>query len=310
MSRPQTPQTPLMTASDWAILVVLSFLWGGSFLFAKVAVAEVPPFTIVLIRVAGAALILAAVVTFLGLGMPRDRAVWARFLTLSMLSNVIPFSLIVYGQTQIGAGLASILNATTPLFTLIVAHFVTEDEKLTRLRFAGVVAGFAGVAVMLGPSAAAGFSGSFLAQLAVLIAAFSYGWAGWYGRRLTGLHPLQAALGQVTTSSLVMLPLAFLAEQPWLLPVPSAAALAALAGIAIFSTALAYGLYFRLLARVGSGNASLVTFLIPPSALLMGILLLGERLTLWQGAGMLGIGLGLALVDGRAIRKLSKFTRL
>jgi len=298
-----TPQAPLMTASDWAILVLLSFLWGGSFLFAKIAVAEVPPFTIVLIRVAGGALVLAVVVTLLGLGMPRERAVWARFLTLSMLSNVIPFSLIVYGQTQIGAGLASILNATTPLFTLIVTHLVTQDEKLTPMRLAGVMAGFAGVTIMLGPSAASGLSGPLLAQLAVLLAAFSYGWAGWYGRRLTGLHPLQAALGQVTTSSLVMLPLALLVEHPWALPMPSTAAVASLAGLAIFSTALAYGLYFRVLARVGAGNASLVTFLIPPSALLMGIVFLDEHLTLWQGAGMVGIGAGLALVDGRLIRK-------
>lgn len=298
-----TPQAPLMTASDWAILILLSFLWGGSFLFAKIAVAEVPPFTIVLIRVAGGALVLAFVVKLLGLGMPRERAVWARFLTLSMLSNVIPFSLIVYGQTQIGAGLASILNATTPLFTLIVTHLVTQDEKLTPLRLAGVMAGFAGVTVMLGPSAASGLSGPLLAQLAVLLAAFSYGWAGWYGRRLTGLNPLQAALGQVTTSSLVMLPLALLTEHPWTLPMPSMAAVVSLAGLAIFSTALAYGLYFRLLARVGAGNASLVTFLIPPSALLMGIVFLDEHLTLWQGAGMVGIGAGLALVDGRLIRR-------
>jgi drug/metabolite transporter (DMT)-like permease len=298
-----TPQAPLMTASDWAILVLLSFLWGGSFLFAKIAVAEVPPFTIVLIRVAGGALVLAVAVKFLGLGMPRERAVWARFLTLSMLSNVIPFSLIVYGQTQIGAGLASILNATTPLFTLIVTHLVTQDEKLTPMRLAGVMAGFAGVTIMLGPSAASGLSGPLLAQLAVLLAAFSYGWAGWYGRRLTGLHPLQAALGQVTTSSLVMLPLALLVEHPWALPMPSTAAVASLAGLAIFSTALAYGLYFRVLARVGAGNASLVTFLIPPSALLMGIVFLDEHLTLWQGAGMVGIGAGLALVDGRLIRR-------
>ncbi len=298
-----TPQAPLMTASDWAILVLLSFLWGGSFLFAKIAVAEVPPFTIVLIRVAGGALVLAFVVKLLGLGMPRERAVWARFLTLSMLSNVIPFSLIVYGQTQIGAGLASILNATTPLFTLIVTHLATQDEKLTPMRLAGVMAGFAGVTIMLGPSAASGLSGPLLAQLAVLLAAFSYGWAGWYGRRLTGLHPLQAALGQVTTSSLVMLPLALLVEQPWALPMPSTAAVASLAGLAIFSTALAYGLYFRVLARVGAGNASLVTFLIPPSALLMGIVFLDEHLTLWQGAGMVGIGAGLALVDGRLIRR-------
>ncbi|OYQ16915.1 EamA family transporter [Elstera cyanobacteriorum] len=288
-----------MSAHDWLILGILSLLWGGSFLFGRVAVAELPPFTIVLCRVGGGALILAVAVRAMGLSLPRDAGLWGSFFVIALLSNVIPFSLIVYGQKQVGAGLASILNATTPLFALIVTHFMTEDEKLTRLRLAGVVGGFLGVTIMLGPSAVDGLSGPLLAQAAILGAAFAYGWAVWYGRRLRKLNPILAALGQLTAATLVMLPLTAVADQPWTLALPSLPTLGSLAGLAALSTALAYVLYFRLLARVGAGNSSLVTFLIPPSALLMGILFLGERLTLWQVAGMLGIGFGLALVDGR-----------
>ena len=263
------------------------------------AVSGLPPFTIVLCRVGGGALILAVAVRAMGLSLPRDAGLWGSFFVIALLSNVIPFSLIVYGQKQVGAGLASILNATTPLFALIVTHFMTEDEKLTRLRLAGVVGGFLGVTIMLGPSAVDGLSGPLLAQAAILGAAFAYGWAVWYGRRLRKLNPILAALGQLTAATLVMLPLTAVADQPWTLALPSLPTLGSLAGLAALSTALAYVLYFRLLARVGAGNSSLVTFLIPPSALLMGILFLGERLTLWQVAGMLGIGFGLALVDGR-----------
>lgn len=294
-----SPSSRPMSAHDWLILGILSLLWGGSFLFGRVAVAELPPFTIVLCRVGGGALILAVAVRAMGLSLPRDVGLWGSFFVIALLSNVIPFSLIVYGQKQVGAGLASILNATTPLFALIVTHFMTEDEKLTRLRLAGVVGGFLGVTIMLGPSAVDGLSGPLLAQAAILGAAFAYGWAVWYGRRLRKLNPILAALGQLTAATLVMLPLTAVADQPWTLALPSLPTLGSLAGLAALSTALAYVLYFRLLARVGAGNSSLVTFLIPPSALLMGILFLGERLTLWQVAGMLGIGFGLALVDGR-----------
>lgn len=294
-----SPSSRPMSAHDWLILGILSLLWGGSFLFGRVAVAELPPFTIVLCRVGGGALILAVAVRAMGLSLPRDAGLWGSFFVIALLSNVIPFSLIVYGQKQVGAGLASILNATTPLFALIVTHFMTEDEKLTPLRLAGVICGFLGVTIMLGPSAVDGLSGPLLAQAAILCAACAYGWAVWYGRRLRKLNPIIAALGQLTAATLVMLPLTAVADQPWTLALPSLPTLGSLAGLAALSTALAYVLYFRLLARVGAGNSSLVTFLIPPSALLMGILFLGERLTLWQVAGMLGIGFGLALVDGR-----------
>lgn len=297
-----SPAPAPMTGRDWLILGVLSLLWGGSFLFGRVAVAEWPPFTIVFCRVAGGAIVLAIVARAMGLAFPRDRGLWGSFIVLALLSNVIPFSLIVYGQQQVGAGLASILNATTPLFALLVTHCMTEDEKLTPMRLAGVVGGFCGVTIMLGPSAVDGLSGPLLAQAAILMAACAYGWAVWYGRRLKKLNPIQAALGQLTAASGLMVPPMLLADRPWALPPLSGPAIGSLVGLAVLSTAVAYVLYFRLLARVGAGNSSLVTFLIPPSALLMGILFLDEHLTGWQVAGMAGIGLGLALVDGRLFR--------
>ncbi len=298
-----TPAPTTMTGRDWLILGILSLLWGGSFLFGRVAVAEWPPFTIVFCRVAGGAVILAIAARAMGVAFPTNRGLWGSFIVLALLSNVIPFSLIVFGQQQIGAGLASILNATTPLFALLVTHFMTEDEKLTPLRLGGVVCGFLGVTIMLGPSAVTGLSGPLLAQAAILTAALSYGWAVWYGRRLKKVNPIQAALGQLTAASLLMAPLMLLADRPWSLPLLSWPAIGSLVGLATLSTALAYVLYFRLLARVGAGNSSLVTFLIPPSALLMGILFLNESLTLWQVGGMVGIGLGLSLVDGRLFRR-------
>ncbi|MFY8106718.1 MAG: DMT family transporter [Elstera sp.] len=304
MSAPTlAPMPTAMTGRDWLILGILSLLWGGSFLFGRVAVAEWPPFTIVFCRVAGGAAILAVAARAMGVAFPTERGLWGSFIVLALLSNVIPFSLIVFGQQQVGAGLASILNATTPLFALLVTHFMTEDEKLTPLRLGGVVCGFIGVTIMLGPSAVDGLSGPLLAQAAILAAALAYGWAVWYGRRLKKVNPLQAALGQLTAASLLMLPLVLLVDQPLSLPSLSWPAIGSLVGLATLSTALAYVLYFRLLARVGAGNSSLVTFLIPPSALLMGILFLNESLTLWQVAGMAGIGLGLSLVDGRLFRR-------
>jgi drug/metabolite transporter (DMT)-like permease len=294
---------PSMTGRDWLILGILSLLWGGSFLFGRVAVAEWPPLTIVFCRVAGGAVILAIVARAMGVAFPTDRGLWGSFIVLALLSNVIPFSLIVFGQQQVGAGLASILNATTPLFALLVTHFMTEDEKLTPLRLSGVVCGFLGVTIMLGPSVVTGLSGPLLAQAAILTAALSYGWAVWYGRRLKKVNPIQAALGQLTAAALLTLPLMLFADRPWRLPPLSWPAIGSLVGLATLSTALAYVLYFRLLARVGAGNSSLVTFLIPPSALLMGILFLNESLTLWQVVGMASIGLGLSLVDGRLFRR-------
>ena len=295
------PSPQRMGPTEWVLLIALSVLWGGSFFFVGVAVAELPPFTIVLLRVTIAALALHLALRMLGVAMPWDRNAWLAFFGMGLLNNAIPFSLIVWGQTQIASGLASILNATTPLFTVLVAHVVTADERLSRARLVGVLLGIAGVVVMIGPAAVAELGRDVLAQLAVLAAALSYACAGVFGRRFKrmGVAPLATAAGQVSASSLLILPLALMVDRPWTMPVPGVAALAAILGLALLSTALAYYLFFRILAAAGAVNLLLVTFLIPISAILLGCLVLGEMLTVAQVAGMALIGAGLAAIDGR-----------
>lgn len=292
-----------MGLAEWLLLLALSVLWGGSFFFVGVAVKQLPPLTIVTLRVALAALALLAVVRLLGRRMPREAAAWRAFFGMGLLNNVIPFCLIVWGQTQIASGLASILNATTPLFAAVVAHVMTRDEKMTRNKLAGVLFGLAGVAVMVGPAALAGLGDRLLPQLAVLGAALSYAFSGIFGRRFKalGLPPLQTAAGQVSASTLMLAPAALIIDRPWSLPTPGTDALLAVLGLALLSTALAYILFFRILATAGATNLMLVTFLIPVSAILLGVLLLGEELELRQFAGMALIAIGLLAIDGRAV---------
>ena len=300
LSRPSinTSMTPL----EWAMLVALSVLWGGSFFFTAIAVKELPALTIVVCRVALAALALMLIMRIMGIKMPSDARIWRAFLGMGLLNNVVPFSLFAWGQTSIASGVASILNATTPLFTVMVAHGLTRDEKATSGRIVGVILGFIGVAIMIGGDAAMRAMGiDIWAQLACLAAALSYAFAGVYGRRFKAMEitPVATATGQVTASSIMLVPLMLFVDQPWTLPAPSLETIAALVGIAVLSTALAYILYFRVLSTAGATNLLLVTFLVPISAILLGIGLLGEVLHARHLAGMAMIGAGLAAIDGR-----------
>ena len=292
-----------MSAVDWLMLVSLSVLWGGSFFFAKIAVGELPPLTLALGRVAIAAALLIALARATGVALP-DR--FGPFLAMGLLNNALPFSLIFWGQTHIPSGLAAILNATTPLFTVLVAHFATADEKLTAARLAGVAAGFAGVVVMLGPDLLRELGTNVAAQLACLAAAVSYAFAGIYGRRFRGEPALRVAAGQLVASSALLAPIVIALDQPWQLAPPSGTAWAALVALAALSTALGYLLYFRILARAGATNVLLVTFLIPVSAILLGTLLLGEVLAARHIVGMAAIAVGLAVIDGRVLRGLAR----
>ena len=301
-----------MGAMEWVLLLILSVLWGGSFFFVGVAVKTLPPFTIVALRVGLAAIALNFVVRATGLRMPTDLRVWAAFIGMGLLNNMIPFCLIVWGQTHIASGLASIFNATTPIFTVIVAHALTKDEKLTGGRLFGIIVGFTGAAVIIGLDSLDNLGTNTLAQLAVLGAALSYAFAGVYGRRFKsyGVSPLITATGQVTASTLFLVPLAAFVDQPWSLAMPSSETWVAMLGLALFSTALAYILYFRILATAGATNLLLVTFLIPVSAILLGALFLGEQLALKDFTGMGLIFLGLAAIDGRLFGFLYKKVRV
>lgn len=304
----QAPVQKTIAASDWALLGLLSVIWGGSFLFIGIAVRELPPLIIVAMRVLLAALALQIVLRVMGLRLPRERQAWAAFFGMGILNNVIPFSLIVWGQGHIASGLASILNATTPLFTVIVAHYFTNDERLTGARLGGVTVGFIGVAVMIGSAAFTSFNTHVLAQLAVLGAALSYAFSGVFGRRFKTLRiaPLTAATGQVTASSCILLPVSLIVDRPWILPLPSTATVLAVLALALVSTAVAYLIFFRLLARAGATNVGLVTFLIPVSAILFGVLILGETLEWRHMAGMALIAAGLMLIDGRPLGAIGR----
>lgn len=292
---------PRMGTAEWLLLILLSLLWGGAFLFGKMAVAELPPFTVVLGRVGPAAVLLLALAVAAGLRLPGTARDWAPFFILGLLQNVIPFSLIVWGQTQISVGLAAILNATTPLFSVVLAHALTPDERLTPRRLTGVLLGVAGVAAIVGPAALADGRLGLPGEVAVLGAALSYGFASIFARRFRATPPLVTAAGQLTAASLMMLPLALVLDRPWQLPPPGAATWGALAGLSLLGTAAAFIIYFRIIARAGATNATLVTLLIPASALLLGAAVLGEVIVPRQLAGMALIGLGLAVIDGRPL---------
>ena len=308
-SSPSRPMTaPEMTALEWTMLVALAIVWGGSFFFNGVAVGELPVFTIVVSRVVLASLVLLLILKLQGQRMPRDRRVWAAFFIMGLANNAIPFSLIVWGQQHIASGLASILNAATPLFTVLFAHLLTRDEKMTGGKLAGVLIGFAGVAVMFGFDALRSLGTDVVAQLACLAGAVSYALAGIFGRRFRtmGVSPMATATGQVAASSILLLPVMLLVDRPWTLAMPGPGAIGALVGLAALSTAFAYVLYFRLLSTAGATNLLLVTFLIPVSAIGLGVLFLGESLLPRHMAGMALIGLGLAAIDGRPWRAMRR----
>jgi len=299
-----TTEVRSMNGHEWLLLITLSILWGGAFFFVGIAVDALPPFTIVALRVSIAAIVLSGIVYLSGLILPSDRSIWAAFLAMGLLNNVIPFSLIVWGQTQIGSGLASILNATTPLFTVVAAHFLTRDEKLTKARLAGILIGFSGVIIMIGHEALYGLGENMFAQLAILGAALSYSFAGIFGRRFQkmGINPLVTATGQVCASSVLLIPLALFVDQPWNIPLPGWEVVGAVLGLALFSTSLAYILYFRILSTAGATNVLLVTLLIPLSAIVLGSTFLGEQLELKHFLGMGLISFGLLAIDGRLLR--------
>jgi drug/metabolite transporter (DMT)-like permease len=295
-----------MSGAEWAMLLTLSVLWGGSFFFIGVAVKELPPMTIILLRVAIAAVVLAAALAVMRAAIPRDPDIWFAFLVMGFLNNVIPQSLIAWGQHAIPSGLASILNATTPLFGVVVAHYFTLDEKITANKMAGLLIGIAGVAILIGPSAFEGLGSSFWAEVAILVASVFYALSGVYGRRFKrmGVDPIVTATGQLTGSTLLLVPLVLLFEHPLSLPMPGSATWQAIIGLATISTALAYVVFFRILATAGATNLLLVTFLIPVSAIFLGAMFLGETLELRHFIGMTAIAAGLACIDGRLLSRL------
>jgi drug/metabolite transporter (DMT)-like permease len=300
-----------MTTREWGLLALLSLLWGGSFFFVGVAVKELPPLTLVTLRVGLAAALLWACAPLLGVSSPRSMRAFAALAVLGFGNNALPFALIAWGQTHLPSGLASILNAATPLFTVLAAHALTTEEKLNRLKVFGTVAGMAGVASLLGPDLSRGRSINLWAELAVLLAALSYALSAIYARRMRslGVKPIDVAAGQATAATVFLAPLALAIDKPWTLPMPSMPVIASVFAIAAFSTALAYVVYFRIVAGAGATNVALVTLLVPTTSVILGAAFLHERLMAHQFLGFAMIALGLAFIDGRLPRTLLRAVR-
>ncbi len=287
-----------MSLNAWIMLVTLSILWGGSFFFNAVLLAELSPFGVVFGRVLIGCLVLYGVLRMQGLTLALARH-WRAFLVMGFLNNFIPFTLIAYGQTFIDSGLASIFNATTPLFGAILAFFLVRDENVTAKKLVGVVLGVAGVAVLFGiasdsPAGPDTLTGGAM----VMLASLSYAVAGLFWRRFPSIAPPVAACGMQLASSLMCLPLAVYHDGARFFHL-SAGGVGSLLGIGVLSSAVGFILYFRVLRVAGAVNVLLVTLLIPVSASLLGALFLGEAITPVEIAGMAVIGLGLLVVDGR-----------
>ncbi|WP_020186733.1 DMT family transporter [Methylopila sp. 73B] len=301
---PPVVAAPTMSRTEWGLLIVLSMLWGGAFFLSKVALAEVTPLALVAARVGVAAVALWAVVLAKGLAVPREGRLWRDYLVLALINNVAPFCLLAYGQQGLPSGLAAILNASTPLWTVLLAHVTTLDERATGGRLAGVAVGMVGVAVIIGPRALEGVSDALLPALCIVGAAMCYAAAIIYARRFRGRPPLITAASQLGLSSVIMVAALLAFEGAPALPSPHVTA--SLMVFGLFSTALGFVIYFRILAGAGSTNAALVTFLVPVSSILLGALVLGERLDAREFVGMGAIALGLAAIDGRPWRALKR----
>jgi drug/metabolite transporter (DMT)-like permease len=296
-----------MTAQDWGLIAILSLIWGSAFFLIVIVLRDMPANTMVFLRFALAIPPMLLWLRYTGEDLPMTVTIWKQFTILGALNIAIPLIIFTWGQARIPSGLASVLNATTPLWGVIVAHFLTQNEKATPLRLFGVLTGFAGVGVMMGTGALSGAGENVMAQLACAGATLFYGLAGVYALRMgdTGLSPMQIATGQVCTASLMMIPVVLLTETPWALPMPGLAALASLATLALVGTSFAYLLYFRLIASAGASNALLIPLTIPPIAILLGALFLEEVILPQQMAGIALIALGLLALDGRMLRRLA-----
>jgi len=297
-----------MGAAEWGFLLALTAAWSGIFLLNRFALESLPPLTAVFLRLGLAAPMLIAAIYIQGDRLPRSLSAWGAFALMGFLNNAFPFTMFVWAQQSIASGLAAIINAMTPFFTVLLAHALTTDERMSSGKVAGVLFGIAGVIVLIGPGALAGLDRDVVAELVCLLAPISYAFAGLWGRRFHTLSPTVAAAGMVASSALMIAPLALWTDQPWRLA-PSALSLAAVAVQAAIGTAFAYWLYFRILKTAGATNLLLVTLLMPPAALLLGAVFAAERFGWSAFGGLALIFLGLAAIDGRPAAFLKRRAR-
>jgi drug/metabolite transporter (DMT)-like permease len=297
------PKQPSM-AGELALLLVLATLWGASYTFIRVAVATIPPITLIAGRTAIAGVLLLVIMHWRGLRMPRDAATWRRFLFQACLNSVIPWTMIAWGERTLDAGLATILNSTSPIFTFFLTLAVSGHEALTSRKLFGVVAGMAGICLIVGMQALAGFGEQLTAQIVTVAAAICYAGAAIFSRGFKGLDPMAPAAGSLVCGAVVLIPVGLVVEQPWTLA-PSTNSLLALLGLAVFSTAAAFVIYFRLIQTLGSVGTTAQAYLRVPIGVALGVLFLGEQLspTAWIGLACVVIGVAAMTVPARSTKQ-------
>ena len=302
----QTLDTPAATnrATEIALLLALATLWGGSYTFIKIGVETIPPVTLIAARTLIAGLILLAVIRWRGLQMPRDTQAWRRFLIQALLNSVVPFTLIAWAETSVDAGLASILNGTTPVFVFLISLALAPTRRPDWRKGLGVAAGVAGISLIVGVDAFSGLGSQAVPQLAIVTATIAYACAALFGRHFTGMDPLLPAAGSMLAGTALLIPAALIVDQPWELS-PSVESLFALLALSTVSTALAFAIYFRLIRTLGSVGTTAVSYLRVPIGVAIGLIFLGERLsgTAWAGLALVVLGvMAMTLPERRLVK--------
>ena len=293
------PHHPNM-AFELTLLLVLATLWGASYTFIRVGVATIPPITLISGRTLIAGLLLLVIMRWRGVKLPRDAATWRRFLFQACLNSVIPWTMIAWGERSLDAGLATILNSTSPIFTFFLTLAITRHEALSSRKLIGVVAGMAGICLIVGMQALTGLGEQLTAQIVTVLAAACYAGAAIFSRGFKGLDPIVPAAGSLLCGAAVLIPISLVVEQPWTLA-PSTNSMLALLGLAVFSTAFAFVIYFRLIQTLGSVGTTAQAYLRVPIGVALGVLFLGERLstTAWIGLGCVVIGVAAMTIPAR-----------
>ncbi|WP_207479663.1 DMT family transporter [Arenibaculum pallidiluteum] len=284
---------PTRLPVELALLATLAFLWGASYTFIRIGVGTIPPVTLIAARTAMAGLLLLALMRLRGIALPRDRGVWGRLMVQACLNSAVPFTLIAWAELTVEAGLATILNATTPVFAFLLSLALARGQATDRRKLAGVVLGLAGICLIVGPGVLGGLGRDVAAQLAIVAATVCYAGAALFGRNFSGLHPMVPAAGSLICGAALLIPLSLVVDRPWTLS-PSPASLGALLGLSVFSTALAFVIYFRLIRTLGSVGTTAQAYLRVPFGVAIGMIFLGEQPTPTAWAGLAFVVLGVA----------------
>lgn len=295
--------TPLL-AKEVALLALLATLWGASYTFIRIGVETIPPITFIAARTLIAGGVLLAIIKMRGLSLPKNPAIWKRFFVQACINSVIPFTLIAWAEQSVNAGLATILNSTTPIFVFLLTVLITRHEVVTPRKLFGTLAGVMGISLIIGMEAFEGVGNELLAQVAIVAATFSYAVAAIFGRSFKGLNPMIPAAGSMICGAIILIPVSLIVDHPWTIT-PSSDSILALIGLSVFSTALAFTIYFRLIHTVGSISTASQAYLRVPIGVGIGVIFLGETLASTAWLGLIFVVMGVAAMTFPSRRKIA-----